>query len=345
MVERILIIAVPGIGDVLLSTPLITAVRRAWPEAELHVMLRHAAAGILEGNEDVDEIVDMAPRAGFLEMSRLLFPRFRKYDLIISNATSDRTTLYSLILGRRRVSTVHTRKQPWKRWVNHDWVDVDDEHWHIMVRMRNLGKAAGVEVAYDVVKPKSPDSPEVIADHLGTGWHDQPYAVIHPSASLPEKHWRREGWQSIVDHLRGRGLRVVVTGGPGEAEKSYVLDELGLGNMPVDCVVGSLRLADIAELVSGAAIYIGVDTLVSHIAAAAGAPTVVMFGPSNPMKWAPWPRDHEAELSPFNGNESQRVGNVAFIRNRAGSLDDLPEAEVLATIQSMFDESVRESPS
>lgn len=343
--ERILIIAIPGIGDVLLSTPLIRAARRAWPEAELHVMLRHAAASILEGNEDVDEIIGMAPRAGFLEMSRLLFPRFRNYDLVISNATSDRTTLYSLILGRRRVATVPTGKQAWKRWVNHAWVGVDEEHRHIMVRMHDLGKAAGLEVGYDVVNPFSPDSPDVIADHLGKGWQDRRYAVIHPSASLPEKHWRKEGWHSVVDHLRDKGLRIVVTGGPGEAEKSYVVEELGLGSVPVDCVVGSLRLADIAELVAGAAVYVGVDTLVSHIAAAAGAPTVVLFGPSNPMQWAPWPRGHAAELSPFTGNESQHVGNVAFVRNQAGTLDDLPEAEVLAAIQSMFDESVRESSS
>lgn len=344
MVERILIIAIPGIGDVLLSTPLIRAVRKNWPEAELHVMLRHAAASILEGNEDVDEIIGMAPRAGFLEVSRLLLPRFRKYDLIISNAMSDRTMFYSMLLGRRRVSTIPATKQPWKRWLNHAWVDVDEEHWHIMVRMRNLGKAAGLEVGYDVVNPFSPDSRDIIAEQLGEGWHEQPYAVIHPSASLPEKHWHREGWHSVVDHLLGRGLRVVVTGGPGADEQSYVDEELGLRSMQVDRVVGRLRLADIAELAAGADIYTGVDTLVSHIAAAAGTPTVVLFGPSNPMRWAPWPRGQEADSSPFNGTGSQRVGNVAFVRNPAGSLDDLPDSDVLAAMQSMFDETMRESP-
>ena len=104
------------------------------------------------------------------------------------------------------------------------------------------------------------------------------------------------------------------------------------------------RLADVAELVAGAAVYAGVDTLVSHIAAAAGTPTVVLFGPSNPMKWAPWPRGHEASVSPFNGSESQQVGNVAFVRNASGSLGELGEQEVLAAIALMHDKSVRESP-
>ena len=113
MIERILIIAMPGIGDVLLSTPLISAARNRWPGAELHVMARHAATSILEGNTDVDDVIGMAPRAGFLEVSRLLLPRFRKYDLVISNAMSDRTMFYSLLLGRRRVSTIPATKQPW----------------------------------------------------------------------------------------------------------------------------------------------------------------------------------------------------------------------------------------
>jgi heptosyltransferase-3 len=307
-------------------------------------MARHVAAGILEGNTDVDEVVGMAPRAGFLEVSRLLLPRFRKYDLVISNATSDRTMLYSLLLGRRRVSTIPATRQPWKRWINHAWVDFDEEHWHIMTRMRNLGKAAGLEVGYDVINPSAGDSRDVITDELGEGWDRQPYAVIHPSASLPEKHWNREGWQSIVQHLIDNGLRVIVTGGPGEAEQSYVDDTLGLAGMPVDRVVGKFRLADIAELVAGAAVYAGVDTLVSHIAAAAGTPTVVLFGPSNPMKWAPWPRGHEVQLSPFNEDGSQRVGNVAFLQHASGSLDKLGEQEVLTTIALMQSGSVRESP-
>jgi heptosyltransferase-3 len=342
--ERILIIAVPGIGDGLLCTPLIRAARKRWPEAELHVMARHVAASILEGNADVDGIVGMVPRAGLVEASRLLLPRFRKYDLVISNAISDRTMLYSLLLGKRRVSTIRATTQPWKRWINEAWVDVDEEQWHIMMRLRNLGKAAGLEVGYEVINPSAPDSRDVITDHLGEGWDRKPYAVIHPSASLPEKHWHREGWHSVVQHLISNGLRVIVTGGPGEAEQSYVDDELGLASMPVDRVVGRLRLADIAELVAGAAVYTGVDTLVSHIAAAAGAPTVVLFGPSNPVQWAPWPRGHEASVSPFNGSESQQVGNVAFLRHESGSLGELGEQEVLAAIALMQDESVRESP-
>lgn len=333
--DRILLIAVPGFGDVLLCTPLIRAARARWPDAELHVMLRGATGAVLEGNPDVDEIISMASGAGFLETMRLLVPRLRKYDLVISNAVSDRTTFYSLVLGRHRVSMVPARGSAWKGWLSHANVKVDEEHWHIMERTRLLGEAAGIGVGHGIVNPSSPDSRDTLAGLLGGDWQQRPYVVIHPSASLPAKHWHKAGWKSVVDHFLRAGLRVVVTGGPGEAERSYIHDELGLASMPVDSLAGRLQLADLAHLVAHGALFIGVDTLVSHMAAATGVPTVVLFGPTNPVKWAPWPFGHEATVSPYDGRRSQRVGNVFLVCDTAGSLDRLTESEVLDAIRTM----------
>jgi heptosyltransferase-3 len=337
--KRILIIAVPGFGDVLLCTPLIHAVRKKWPEADLHVMLRTAAASILEGNPDVEGVVGMTPRAGTIDTLRLLAPRFRDYDLIISNATSDRTTFYSLMLGRRRVSMVLPQGKTWQRSLNHAYVEIDENDRHVMESTRLLGEAAGVNVGHKIVNPFSPDSHAVITGHLGEDWRQQPYAVIHPSASLPVKHWNRAGWQAVVDRLRMSGLHVIVTGGPGDGERRYIIDELGLGESSTTCLVGCLRLAHIAELLASAKLYVGVDTLVSHIAAATAAPVVVLFGPSNPVKWGPWPFGHEAEVSPYNKRASQRVGNVYLVCDTSGSLDRLTGAEVLGAIETMLGES------
>jgi heptosyltransferase-3 len=337
--ERILIIAVPGFGDVLLCTPLISAVRTRWPKAELHVMLRRAAADVLEGNCDVDGVIGIVPRAGFRETAGLLWPLRRKYDLVISNSVSDRTMFYSLVLGRRRVSMVLPEGKRWQRSLNHAYVEVDEERWHIMERTRLLGEAAGVDVGHEVVNPVSPDGHAVITGHLGDDWRHQPFAVVHPPASLPAKHWHKAGWQAVVDQLISSGLRVIVTGGLAEAERRYVLGELGLGDGPATCLVGDLRLGDIAELLTKATLYVGVDTLVSHMAAAAGASCVVLFGPTNPVAWAPWPHGHEAAISPYNGRGSQRVGNVFLVCDTTGSLDQLTEAEVLDAIGTMLEES------
>ena len=338
-VKRILIIAVPGFGDVLLYTPMIRAAHLRWPDAELDVMVRGAAGEVLEGNADVDQIIVMQSRAGIRDVSRLLLPRLRKYDLVVSNAVSDRTTFYSLLLGRRRVSMVPSKGKRWQRRLSHAHVEVDEQHWHIMERTRLLGEAAGIDVGHQILNPVSPDSSEVIAGYLGAGWQHRPYAVIHPSASLPDKRWHKAGWQAVIEHLRRSGLRVVVTGGPGDEERRYLVDGLGLEDGRVTCLIGCLRLCDIGELLANAKLYVGVDTLVSHMAAAVATPVVVLFGPTNPVKWAPWPFRHEAEVSPYDGKASQRVGNVHLVCDTSGSLDQLTEAEVLGAIDTMLEDS------
>lgn len=342
--KRILIVAVPGFGDVLLCTPLIRAVRTAWPEAELHVLVRGKVSGVLEGNPDVDEIIEAVNRAGVRDTLAMLGPRFRKYDLTLSNSASDRMAFYCLVMGRRRISIMPYQRGgiPWKEWLCHGHVEVDEENWHIVSRTNELGRLAGIETTQQVVNPRSPGSYEAIAKHLGHNWHKTRFAVIHPAASLPGKHWHARGWHAVIDNLLAGGLRVIVTGGPGEAEWQYVIDELGLGQAPVTPLIGKLRLGDITELLESCTLYIGVDTLVSHIAASANAPTIALFGPTSHVKWGPWPFGHAAAITPYNGNESQRIGNVYLVRDARGSLAELGEAEVLKGIESMLGSAARQ---
>ena len=345
--SRILVIAVPGFGDALLCTPLIRGLRTAWPEAELHVLVRGSAGGVLEGNADIDEVIESTRRAGVRETFAMLRARFRSYDLVLSNSASDRMALYALLMGRHRISIVPPRGNgiPWKNWLYHKHIEVDEDNWHIVTRVNKLGELAGIEPGQGVVNPRSPGSHAAIGEHLGGDWDKRPFAVVHPAASLPTKQWHARGWHSVVDQLNDAGLRVVVTGGPGDAERAYILDELGFGEDSVTRLVGKLRLGDIAALVERCSLYIGVDTLVSHIASSAGAPTVVIFGPTNPVKWGPWPYRHEAPVSPYAHKGSQHVGNVYLVNTSNGALVDLDESEVLEAVETMLDNPAGREPS
>jgi heptosyltransferase-3 len=80
-------------------------------------------------------------------------------------------------------------------------------------------------------------------------------------------------------------------------------------------VAGRIGLPALGFLLSRAALYVGTDTAVSHMAAAVGTPTVVLFGPSNPVKWGPWPKDYPATMqSPWKTHGSQRQGNVFLVQ-------------------------------
>ena len=345
--RRILVIAVPGFGDALLCTPLIRGLRTAWPDAELHVLVRGSAGGVLEGNADIDEVIESTRRAGVRETFAMLRARFRSYDLVLSNSASDRMALYALLMGRRCISIVppHGSGIPWKNWLYHEHIEVDEDNWHILTRVNKLGELAGIEPGQRVVNPHSPGSHAAITEILGDDWDKQPFAVIHPAASLPAKQWHAAGWRSVVDYLSAAGLRVIVTGGPGEAERSYVVDELGFADDSITNLVGKLRLGDITALLENCSLYVGVDTLVSHISSSAGAATVVIFGPTNPVKWGPWPYNHEAPVSPYAHKGSQHVGNVYLVNASNGALVDLDESEVLEAVETMLDNPAGREPS
>ena len=101
------------------------------------------------------------------------------------------------------------------------------------------------------------------------------------------KRWTMQGWRDVAAALAARGLRVVATGGPAEAERRY-LDEVWDGAL-VTRRDGQLAWPQLAGLLAQARVYVGPDTSVTHLAAAAGCPTVAIYGPTDPRLWGPWP--------------------------------------------------------
>jgi heptosyltransferase-3 len=127
------------------------------------------------------------------------------------------------------------------------------------------------------------------------------------------KQWTPEGWRGVVAGVAQRGLRVLITGGPAESERAY-LDGLLEANKEVVRLDGQLAWHEIAALAAKAKVFVGPDTSVTHLAAASGAPTVALFGPTDPRLWGPWPAKG---LSPVwaKAGTIQRRGNVWLVQN------------------------------
>jgi heptosyltransferase-3 len=141
-----------------------------------------------------------------------------------------------------------------------------------------------------------------------------PFAVLHPYPKYRYKMWTPAGWIALAQELGARGLAVVFTGGPEPAETAYV-DEI-IRALPGRALnlAGTLSLAETAELIRRARLYVGPDTAVTHIAAATGRPTIALFGPSNPVKWGPWPSAWNSSASPWPRRGSGRCGNVYLLQ-------------------------------
>jgi heptosyltransferase III len=335
---RILVISLRRLGDVLLTTPLIRSLRRAWPDAMIDALVFADTAGILNGNPDLNGIVAMPAPPTVVQSLALAARLFRKYDLAISTQSGDRPTFFAFMAGRVRVGLIASKFfSRLKRLAYCRGLPVERGLHRVEENLR-LADLLGIARAPDVVSPRHVDA---------GGVSNGPFAVIHAAPMFRYKQWTRSGWRDLAAALAARGLAVIATGGPGDAERCY-LDEVWSG-APVTRVDGRLTWGPLAGLLSKARVYVGPDTSVTHLAAAAGCPTVALYGPTDPRLWGPWPVGGLQSSWAATGKIQNR-GNVWLVQNPlpcmpcqlegcerrldsySACLDEMPPAQAIAAI-------------
>ncbi len=228
---------------------------------------------------------------------------FRRYDLAISTQSGDRPTGFAIAAGRVRVAPVPANLNGRvKRALLHRSIAVTPG-LHRVEEMLRLADALGIARVPELVCPRVAETGERPAG---------PYAVIHAAPMFRYKQWTESGWRELAGALAARGLNVIATGGPAEAERRY-LDAVWTG-APVARRDGQLAWPQLAGLLSKAAVYIGPDTSVTHLAAASGCPTVAIYGPTDPRLWGPWPVGG-LDASWAATGTVQRRGNVWLVQN------------------------------
>ena len=311
--RRVLVVVTRRIGDVLLATPVVRSLKNAWPDAAIDMLVIAGTEGFVVSNPDLDRVLTVPQRPRRRDHFRFVLGIARRYDLALSLLHSDRSTLYAFVAGKRRVGVLTTTwKERWKRSLLDRWVPFDNVHTHTVRMYLSLLETVGVTPHTDVVAAYTAED-ERKARELLAPLNGSPYAVLHPYPKFRYKMWTEGGWIDLARRLEARQLRVVLTAGPDAAEREYV-DRLAA------CIPGSLNLAGrlplggVAYVVSRAALYVGPDTAITHAAAGLGVPTVALYGPSNPVKWGPWPARFTASANPWVRVGSQAAGNVRLVQ-------------------------------
>ena len=313
--KKILVVATRRIGDVLLTTPLIRSLRKAWPDAEIDALVFSGTEGVLVSNPDLHRILTVAQRPTLFQHLRLLFNLWRGYDVALSVMPSDRPTLYARIAGKRCFGIVAAgSKHLWKKWMLTQSVQFDNLDTHTVLMHLQLADLLGVPRYNEVVAAWRDEDISAVHRALPFDCEAQAYAVLHIHPMYIYKAWRREAWGELAAWLNRQGIRIVLTGGKSKEEIDDIRELLkSLPHDTVD-VTGKLSLPAVAYLLSKARAYVGPDTVVTHIAAAVGTPTVALFGPSNPVKWGPWPKDYAEDHNPYQTKGTQRVNNVVLLQ-------------------------------
>ena len=299
---KILVVALRRLGDVLLTTPLIRSLRRAWPDARIDALVFADTAGIVAGNPDLDGVVAMPPRPRATQSLKLAAHLARRYDLAVSTQCGDRPTFFAIVAGRRAVAPVEqTLNGRFKRAFLHRSTPYA-AGVHRVEEILRLADLLGIARAPDVIAPR-PRAVEGLPSD---------YAVIHAAPMFRYKQWTLEGWRALAAALNDRGLKVMATGGPAEAERRY-LDAIWAG-AAVQRLDGQLDWPQLAGLLAKARVYVGPDTSVTHLAAASGCPTVALYGPTDPRLWGPWPVGGLDAIWQAAAR-IQRRGNVWLVQN------------------------------
>ncbi len=316
--QQALIIVTRRIGDVLLATPLIHTLKAAWPDIKLDALVFDGTQGALIAHPSVRHVHVVPERPGLFAHMAFIARLFRRYDLALSLLPGDRPTLYAWLAGRQCAGlAVDEPRSRWKQRLLRHWAGFDDLNTHTVRMNLALSALLGIAPVAKVGAHWSGQHEQELAalcpfDTTRTG-----YALLHVFPKFNYKMWHEQGWIQLAQWLTGRGLRIVLSGGKEQAELDYVNAIAALlPDAPVN-LAGKLSLPAAACLASRARLYVGPDTAMTHVAAATGVPTLALFGPSNPVKWGPWPVDHVPNENPWHRCGTQRNGNVLLLQGAA----------------------------
>jgi heptosyltransferase-3 len=313
--KKVLIVVTRRLGDVLLATPLIRTLRSAWPEAQIDALVFENTEGFLLTNPDINQVITVAEKCRLWPHLKFLLSIMRCYDLALSIQAGDRPTFYVWVAGKSRIGMM---EEPfkfwwWKRPLLDRWAPFDNINTHTVLMNLHLAELLEIDPCYEVVVSWRPEDEKRVTLALPFDIHSESFVILHMYPKFIRKRWRQDGWVELSRWLEEKGMRVLLTGGNEEDEVNYIAQISSLLSPKTVNMAGKLSLSEVAFLVSQTCLFVGVDTAPTHMAAALGVPTVAIFGPTNPVKWGPWPKGHTGG-NPFVRKGSQIVGNVFLLQ-------------------------------
>ncbi|MBU0516682.1 MAG: lipopolysaccharide heptosyltransferase II [Proteobacteria bacterium] len=302
--ERILIVKLSALGDVVQALAFAEAIHALWPRASLDWLVEEAAGDLLAGHPVLDRVI-VSRRKTWLgrggggvgrrltDIRRFLEElRSRPYDLVVDlQGLFKSGILTRLARSRVRLGFERSREFAWL-FVNQRLPAYDPDR-HAVERYLDVARFLGSDVKDPVFRlglgpAEAARVDELLAD---MGGREGPLVVVHPEALWPTKRWSSPKFAAVCDGLvRERDARVVLTGAPADVDLAEEI--IGRTVTPPANLVGQTGLRQLAELLRRAAVVISPDTGTMHLAAAVGAPVVALFGPTAPWRTGPVGRGH-----------------------------------------------------
>jgi predicted lipopolysaccharide heptosyltransferase III len=284
---RILVLQLKRIGDVILTTPLLAALREREPGCRITLAL-DASTAALAPALDMDRLLVFRRGIGGLGFWKELAAG--GFDVCLDLTGNDRSAVAAaLSRASRRITWARFARKPFRRAVYTDFVESSVKNRHTVDHHTDLLRALGIEVENVPLRLRLPQiARDEAANALAAAGVAAPFIVVHAGTARAEKYWQPEKWAAVIDFLRGQfKLPVVLTGSPEPVEMAHLAAIQKLLSVPCPDLAGRLTLLGTAGVIEQARLLCAVDSAPVHLADALGTPLVALFGPTNPFHWRP----------------------------------------------------------
>ncbi|HDH06094.1 MAG TPA: putative lipopolysaccharide heptosyltransferase III [Nitrospirae bacterium] len=304
-VNKILVIKLRHIGDVLITVPVIRALKETFPDASVSVLVNSGTEDVLAGNPLIDELItfdqkmiDLSAVARYLKEIRFLKKiRLKGFDMTVDLTGGDRAAILSRVSGAGyRLGWKSGKGFIGKKYFHTHQVEPHGGK-HMVLQNLEIVSRSGINTNNLSVDIHIPEKERMIIKETLREYniteHDT-IVHIHPTSRWLFKCWKNEYMADITAWIIEKGMKVILTSAPGKNEIEKVRKILSLvsglqtKNSGLINLSGKTTIKQLAAISDISDLFFGVDSAPMHIAAAVNTPAVALFGPSGAFDWGPW---------------------------------------------------------
>lgn len=307
---RFLITRLSAIGDCIHTLPVVSALRRQFPDAEIAWVTQPATANLLKDHPAVDRMI-VAPRDWFRSwrgIAQLAAQLRGQFDVAIDPQGLTKSALLARLSGApHRIGFARGQARELSPWLSN--IRVVPEQTHVVDRYLELLRPLGIEgPTVEFGLPIDPEAAATVERAVRGFGISGPFALLNPGAGWDSKVWPHERYAEMARHLwNARRLPSVVLWA-GDQERTWAESIVATAGGAA-YLAPNTSLRELAAICSRAAVFVGSDTGPLHLAAAVGTPCVGMYGPTRPCDCGPYgPQHRTLQVFHQNGSSSERRG-------------------------------------
>ena len=337
--KRIVVTFLMHLGDVVLTTPFIHALRKIAPDSHITYVIDKKLADIYRCNPYIDELIEVDKKGVHNSISGLnqIAKQVRNagpVDVLINLHPNERTSYLAWKIGAKKTTGMsHFLFQPFMTKVtrfNRKTIHAAEMYMNVLEQLGYAVEHAGLEL---FTSPEWEETARKFYESHGVVDTDRVIGFNIGSA-VPEKRWPKERFAHVADTLAKEGYTIVFFGGPMDVE--MVQDVLDVMEEPAIKGAGAFSIGELAAAMRRCICIITNDSGPMHVAVSQKVPVVALYGPSNPSLYGPFTED-AIVLETMDSYDVNKNMNQVLRSGKYKGLSVIQEPEVLNAVHTVLD--------